>query len=472
MRCSLFWVWFLPLLASTACSPYIRYGDHSAEAWGFSGRCGQGPFVLRTTTLGTRWGERLSIRGSVNHAVSGRFRARVGNDPPSQGVFSTVQQVVQPNGTSTNFRPPPQNERCIQRPVEVVEAAPDPRPAPPEQWSMPTPAPAPAPPPVDARPPPLDLPPAPEPPPVAMPATQLVRLGPLEATAEVWMSLTFTSWTWGAKDEIGTPAMAPGTPVELELWSDEPMDWERARIEVVHEVAFPSVPETEYIAWLHKERREAEEDAKRRTAEWTAKRDKRARHCEEDHDDEDCWGQGGYNGWLARQRAPRPRPPPTVAPAPAPVVAQVVPAAPEPPRPTQPPGPPPAPQDELAPPQPSTHAEWVSGFWKWSGFVWVWLGGWWRVPEADLRAQLTVIAPGPPPPLQAEPAPPPPVPDAVWLAGAWFWTGQTWLWHRGQWTLPPRQGLLWRPAQWILQGAGVRLTPGGWELRSLPLNHH
>ena len=83
-------------------------------------------------------------------------------------------------------------------------------------------------------------------------------------------------------------------------------------------------------------------------------------------------------------------------------------------------------------------------------------------PPQDLAAQDTLVAPTAPPQLRAELRSPPPLPDAVWLAGAWYWDGRAWLWHPGRWTMPPRPGLLWQPPAWVLDHRGVRLVPGGW----------
>jgi hypothetical protein len=72
----------------------------------------------------------------------------------------------------------------------------------------------------------------------------------------------------------------------------------------------------------------------------------------------------------------------------------------------------------------------VAGWWHWSGFAYVWLTGWWRIPDED--RQVAVVAPDPPPP----PAPelvPAPMPGVVWVPGGWWWNGLLWVWVHGGW---------------------------------------
>ncbi len=134
-----------------------------------------------------------------------------------------------------------------------------------------------------------------------------------------------------------------------------------------------------------------------------------------------------------------------------------------PPPPQEPKGPPPPPQIEVKTPQPSEHAEWVSGSWRWSGFEWVWLSGGWKVPEIDRAQKRTPTAPVAPPPLQAETHGSAPVAGSVWVAGYWAWTG-SWTWVPGRWSMPPQTGATWRPNVWVPEGVTVRLDPGGWIL--------
>jgi hypothetical protein len=129
----------------------------------------------------------------------------------------------------------------------------------------------------------------------------------------------------------------------------------------------------------------------------------------------------------------------------------------------EPNGPPPAPRVEIKTPQPSEHAEWIDGSWRWSGYEWVWLSGGWKVPDADRVQKRTPTAPTAPPPLQAEAKGSAPVSGAVWVDGYWAWTGG-WTWVPGRWSMPPSPGATWRPSVWVPEGVTVRLDPGAWIL--------
>lgn len=456
------------LLLLTGCSPYLRYHQDDAHAYGFSAPCGQGPFTLSTRLRGARWGEKLVIAGFARQSVAGRYVVTLDGKKISEGAFSTHRVVT--NGATGSFevQMSPQNQRCLERPAEVASA---PRTAEPEQVLEPPPQVGPPPPPFAPPPPPhwqpvpvevqpVQASPIPDPEPVApalpvaMQAAQLISLAPDVFVEEGSRNLRVVAFSWESVDEIGTALVPPDALVQVTIWSQDPNDWEGAILQVVHEVAEPNVTEAEYMAYLRKDRRERQLEAEKNTAEANAEREKRHKHCEAHHDDEDCWGKGGYDAYVKAYYAPRPQAPA----APKPEVR----VEPEAPKPHAPEGPPPAAQTETAPPQPSPHAEWINGYWHWTGFAWFWLVGWWKVPPQDLVAQTTVVAPAPPPQLVVEIRPPPPLPTAVWLAGAWYWDGRIWLWHAGQWTLPPRPGLQWLAPVWVLDGHGVRLVPGSW----------
>ena len=209
-----------------------------------------------------------------------------------------------------------------------------------------------------------------------------------------------------------------------------------------------------------------------RSLEWRKKRaqlKKRRAYCAKRPNDEDCWGEGGLKGHQARQREKRriqrekrdayrrrlvsfkkqrkaererraamPKPPRT-----APPTARV-----------EDPG-----------PQPSRRAEWVDGFWQWTGYTWVWLSGWWKVPDLDIRSRATAIAPTAPPPIRIEVVGQPPCVGAVWMSGHWVWRARAWVWLAGRWTLPPRGKVRvrWQTSRWTkIQGGKVRLEPGRW----------
>ena len=484
-----FFLLLLPLVA--ACSPYLRYQQDDMHAYAFSAPCGQGPFTLTAPMKGARWGEKFAVVGFARHPVTGHYAVNLNGKRLLEGNFATERLVAVGSTSILQADQKADNERCVERPkppAPVAAATPvlDPPPparqqlvlgppsyGPPPQMMAPPPAWAPAPPQARPMPPQPEAPPQPvTPQPVAPPpdlpipaaAATLVALPDDHFVPEGDRNFHVVSFTWQSVDDLGTPILPPDSVVEVTLWSEEPNDWEGAMLQLVHESASPNVTEAEYMAFLHKERREREEEARKQQAEANAAWEKRNAHCQSHHDDEDCWGRGGYDGRLKALNSPPPPPaqqaakprPTTPEPPPAPVAH-----APE--------GPPPAAQMETPPPKPSLHAAWIAGFWKWTGFAWFWLEGWWKVPQQDLVAQTTIQAPAPPPPIVVEVMPPPPIPEAVWLAGVWYWNGHVWLWHAGRWTLPPQPGFGWQPPTWVIDGRGVHLVPGMWrELVNLP----
>jgi hypothetical protein len=138
--------------------------------------------------------------------------------------------------------------------------------------------------------------------------------------------------------------------------------------------------------------------------------------------------------------------------------------SPSPPRPHAPDVPPPAPVAEERPPRPSQNADWIPGYWHWDGFGYGWIGGFWRVPDSDVEAQLTQRAPSPPPAARPE-APSAPIHGAVWIPGYWLWSGQQWVWVHGTFNLPPANSIEWQPPRWLVDGRGARFVPGRWRVR-------
>lgn len=440
----------LLLLMTSACSPYLQYRQDEVRAYGFSAPCGQGPVQLTLRLKGARWGEKLAIAGFAPHAVMGRYAVKLDGRPISEGTFATQRPVQVGSYTTIQADQKPQNARCVERPTEMAQPPPETQVLEqPRVWGT---EPTTAPPTVTEPPPVLEAP--------RRETVQLVALGADAFVAEGSRNFTIASFDWPSLDEIGTARVEADAVLEITLWSQEPNDWGGALLQLVHEVAQPSVPDAEYIAFLHKERREAEAEAKARQAKADAEQQARVAHCQAHHDDEGCWGEGGYEAYAKAYWTPRP----TTKPSPAPV-AEVMD-----PQPHAPESPPPAAQTEMPPPKPSRDAAWIAGYWQWTGLDWSWLGGWWKVPPQDLVAQATISAPSPPPPPQAEPRQRPPRLDAVWLAGAWYWDGAIWLWYPGQWGLPPQPGLAWQPPTWVTDGRQVRLVPGMWvAAQRLPL---
>ncbi|MEZ4366160.1 MAG: hypothetical protein R2939_07710 [Kofleriaceae bacterium] len=201
--------------------------------------------------------------------------------------------------------------------------------------------------------------------------------------------------------------------------------------------------------------------------------ERRRAYCEATPGDRDCWGTGGRavhddllrrvaerdaycatapddaRCWSAAERRQRDA-----------VWAARIEVASRPP--PLPDGPPPAALAELVPPRLSASATWRPGYWHWTGADWLWLGGMWRVPDADLVAGATTTAPTAPPPLRTETPPPAPHAAVAWVAGFWQWDGTTWVWIAGSWQLRPSAGVRWRAASWERRGVGFVLVPGAW----------
>jgi hypothetical protein len=190
-------------------------------------------------------------------------------------------------------------------------------------------------------------------------------------------------------------------------------------------------------------------------AELDRRRDERNHYCEAHHDEARCWSESEWAdrrlSWNGGTRADDATPGRAAQP---PAPAKI----------PEPDGPPPPPRADDQPPRPSDNAEWRPGYWQWTGQIWFWIAGLWRVPDEDIARERTVHAPAAPPPARAEtPAPAPPVVAAVWTPGYWQWNGRAFIWIPGSWQLPPGAGVTWRPTRWILRAGGIHvLVPGGW----------
>jgi len=130
-------------------------------------------------------------------------------------------------------------------------------------------------------------------------------------------------------------------------------------------------------------------------------------------------------------------------------------------------GPPPPARAETQPPKPSVHATWVPGYHHHDGSTWVWIAGFWRVPDEDVKQELTTVAPSAPPPMRDESAARVAVisRDVVWTDGHWQWDGARWVWVEGAWRLPPERGVTWQAPIWRPRGGAFVFVPGGWARR-------
>ena len=84
-------------------------------------------------------------------------------------------------------------------------------------------------------------------------------------------------------------------------------------------------------------------------------------------------------------------------------------------------------------------------------------------PRRRFHVQAVVRVP-PPMPL-VEVVPPPPDPQLVWIDGHWRWDGYQYRWVAGYFARPPRAQLVWVPSGWARVRAGYRYAPGRWVLR-------
>ncbi len=129
--------------------------------------------------------------------------------------------------------------------------------------------------------------------------------------------------------------------------------------------------------------------------------------------------------------------------------------------------PPPPPRAEAQPPRPSRNARWIPGYWHYEEAKFHWIAGLWDVPEEDLKRELTVQAPQPPPaePARDEPPAPPPTRTAVWTPGSWQWDGRAYVWVPGAWRIPPDPRHTWQRPTWNVRAGRAVFVPGGWRVR-------
>jgi hypothetical protein len=129
--------------------------------------------------------------------------------------------------------------------------------------------------------------------------------------------------------------------------------------------------------------------------------------------------------------------------------------------------PPPPPRAEIQPPRPSRNARWIPGYWFYGDAKFHWIAGLWDVPEEDVKRELTVQAPKPPPaaPAHDEPTEPQPTRTAVWTPGSWQWDGRAYVWIAGAWRIPPDAQHTWQRPTWTVNTGKAVFVPGGWRVR-------
>ncbi|AKF03244.1 YXWGXW repeat-containing protein [Sandaracinus amylolyticus] len=466
----------LPSLTSLAavvlfgCGPALSHEAIAIRGFQPPERCGQGPYEIVVEARGHRWGEGVELVALSPRNIEGQYDVRAGDEVVARGALPRrwVPSLTSTAGTYElrEDAGPVDNARCLsleaQRAVELGGGGeivtPPPVVAVPQEPTSGGPTEA-------IHTPGLELRVIEWTAPHPLSAIELQQLG-------VGRIEVVREWWWPHDPERDpAPALAAGTPIRIRVWSDLPNDLEGATFVLVHWIAQPNVPEEEWIAHLRHEREQREREdaerhaeAERRNAEWQA-------HCNTHHEDEACWGPGGYHGAVERMQraqADAPRIERERAEREARMEAERArrpEVAPPPPPPARPDGPPPAPRAELRPPQPSVHATWTPGYWHWHAARWVWIGGTWDVPEEDIVREQTVRAPEAPPPPQVEARPAAPAPGMVWIEGYWQWDGARFVWIAGRWDLPRGQGASWQPPTWRVGAGGAVFVPGRWELR-------
>lgn len=348
----------IALVFVPACGPHLRWRDHATRAFSVSDRCTQGPLVLDLPAAGARWGERIEVTAWSPRAVLGRAAIITSDEPPQDVPFGQTRiQSVSVSGRSESIARAdnhPENARCAVTAAELSTGPNPPGGGLTPGGTVPSGA-------GSAIPSPGGIT-------VDAPAVRIVEPAPDEVAetirrhASLWR-IAITGWATETSDPDRPPTLQPGARLRVRLWFPEPNDLEGVLFVVEHRVASPNVSDAEWVAHLRANIAERRQNDARAQAEYHRRNERCAAH----HEDEDCWGPGGYDAHVRRLREPRPQAVATVAP-------------PSAPQPRDPDGPPPPPRVEARPPKPSVHADWVPGFWRWSGFSWSWISGRWRLP--------------------------------------------------------------------------------------------
>lgn len=424
---------------AVGCGPSISREVHDARAFRTSERCTQGPLEFTTRAEGARWGEGIELVACTPRAIHGRYEVSMGEARVRSGEYGRIMHHredrtaqgghVESVGVSRSTDAP-DNARCVASDAELSQVATT------SGGEAVAPSAAAAGPATAAA----DSP--------AAPTVELHEVTSPGASVDSYSLCDAPGLSQVDIADVEIDSVDANAELRVRIWSLEPNDLEGVFFVLRRFVMRPSVSDAEWQAHLDEEQREREQQAREAQAE----ADEYQRHCAAHHEDEDCWGEGGYDAREAREERARrewvargsPRP------------------AAEPVR-RDPSGPPPAALAEERPPAPSANADWVPGYWNWSGTAWGWLAGRWRVPDTDITAGLTTHAPtAPPAPRTDDDQPPSPAPGAVWCNGHWQWAGAAFVWVKGSWQLPPRAGATWVGATWRIGGGGAVFVPGLW----------
>jgi len=513
----------LLLVASSGCA-YLRPVTAESMTLVTSRPCAQGPLRIETTTLGARWGEWYELRLLSPRGLKGHLRWRVADDKRAKEPWVTSFTVKEGRDERLVADTVFDQRRCLERPPVFVVEAPGATASPPAPLPQPMPAvvqPLPGPPPLpqQSRAEPAPWPSAPAPlaqgtvgvevsvslprPPVTVtsplpeepgfeplafpqgPDVTPVQLVPGVGSSNAHATFLFR-WQRRNEDAHAPPPVPPGQPVVIEVWSDQPNDYQGAAFIFARGPLEPNVSEAEWLAELarreeRRARNEAEEAARaaedrraraeaaakqrvidderrrverlefeqRRAANIAAREAKLAQPAVETAYEKER--REKYAGGLAAPSRPDPE---YLEARRREVERQRAEAAAEAaarlrwraeqerrwaeeearrPRPRpEPSGPPPPPPAQSIPPRPAPYVLWIDGYYEWTGAAWVWLEGWWKVNEVE-RRRFELAAFTPAPAARVETPPPCPVPQGQWQAGTWVWNLEAWVWLPGVW---------------------------------------
>lgn len=509
----------LLLTSLTGCA-YLRPVTVEEKTLVTTRACAQGPLRIETQTIGARWGEWYELRLVAPRGLKGNLRWRIADDrrlherwvtsyrvkegKDERDVVDTVFNqarcierppvvVVEPQQPAWNAQPPPAlvqprpewNAPPVAQPVpDVVQPQPEWN-APPQrarvQIEVSIPVPQQSPPVVVTQPEPgfepLEFPRGPDLSPV-----QLVVGG--ERSREH----TTVLMRWDCRNEVknAPPAVPAGQPVVIEIWSEQPNDYEGAAFLFARGALEPNVTEAEWIAELDKREaernKEAANDAARLAEENRQRTEAHAKQVAIDNERrrieyaelekrraaniaareaklaepkvETAYERERREKYAAGLAAPSRPDAEYIEARRRELERQKAEAAAEAearqrwqeeserrwreaearrpkPRP-EPTGPPPPAPAQSIPLKPAPYVLWIDGYYEWTGQAWVWLEGWWKVNEAE-RARYEYAARLPAPAPRVETPPPCPVPQGQWQAGTWVWNLEAWVWLPGVW---------------------------------------
>jgi hypothetical protein len=376
--------WIGVLCGLTGCGPSLVAYPLGKQSFVASERCTQGPLELRWRASGNRWGERILVTARSDAGLGANVDVYMGGSKYGSSTPKTTARTRTPDARELDV--PPRRDACLVAPSQPAAANSAGRAAP----AMPTG-------------------------PGSMQGARGVVFRPVEARASYEGAFTLLAEVDARVDGPNKRPLDIGREIRIVLWSELPMDLASVVVTVAHERYWPS-DEAAWVAELGAKQREAVEQAAREEAK-AADRTARWRDC-----------HAAWNAWCSEtfgepRVATGPSFPEVVAP-------QRAPTAPEPPAPRTPDGPPPSPRAELAPPKPTPNAEWIAGYWGWTGFEWAWVAGGYRIPPGDLRP---APEPSPAPRPEAPRPAPPRTSGQVWTPGQWVFTVSGWVWVAGAW---------------------------------------